>query len=96
MNSFSKPIVLLAVALAVSACGAVDRLTGQTDNTVLPGQREEAIPGRAQFPDAPDPLVASSSRQVEQAPPDDGITSCQPDDPDCAPATGDDTFSDPQ
>lgn len=104
MNHLSKLLALGAVALALSACGAVDKIMGSgVDNTVLPGQREDAIPGRATFPDRPDPtLEQSPGPAAEQAPeplnppPSDNGADCQPDDPGCAPASGDDAFSDPQ
>lgn len=45
-------LVLAACALGLLAgCTYLDTLTGQTDNTVLPGQREDAIPGRSSFPE---------------------------------------------
>ena len=38
----------------LSGCTYLDTLTGQTNNTVLPGQREDAIPGRPTFPEKQD------------------------------------------
>ena len=99
-------LTIVAVALLLTGCGTFNSLTGQTDNTVLPGQREDAIPGRAQFPDQPDPLVASPAaeapQQAGQAEPpssmagSSGTVECQPDDPACQPAAQDGVFSDPQ
>ena len=96
MTLIGKTVLLGVVMAALAGCSAFDRLTGQTDNTVLPGQREDAIPGRSQFPDTPDPLVTGASQPDEQAPPADAGAGCQPDDPACAPPSGDNTFSDPQ
>ncbi len=94
MMLIRRTVLLGVLAAAVAGCSAIDRLTGATDNTVLPGAREDAIPGRTEFPDTPDPLVNDASQQQGQA--SDTATGCQPDDPACAPPTGDDTFSDPQ
>ena len=89
---------LLAAACAsflLTGCGALNSLTGQTDNTVLPGQREDAIPGRSSFPEKRDVAVGSSSAASKTAAPDE--TYCAPDDPACKPpGTTGDTFSDPQ
>ena len=94
-------LLLGAVAVALAGCSTFNSLTGQTDDTVLPGQREDAIPGRAQFPDRPDPLVqkqtAGGQDDTQTATTADPIESCQSDDPACQPSVkSDDTFSDPQ
>lgn len=100
MMRIRKALVLGAVVAGLAGCSTVNSLTGQTDNTVLPGQREEAIPGRAAFPDKADPLVKPSAGQPQQtdtASTSEPAVSCQPDDPSCQPAkAGDDVFSDPQ
>jgi hypothetical protein len=96
MMLIRKTILLATLTAMLAGCGAIDRLTGQTDNTVLPGKREDAIPGRSQFPDTPDPVATGASQPAEQAPPADSGTGCQPDDPACQPPSGNDTFSDPQ
>ena len=96
MISIRKTVLLIALTAALAGCSAFDRLTGQTDDTVLPGTREEAIPGRSQFPDTPDPVATGTSQPDEQTPPADGTTGCQPDDPACVPPSGNDTFKDPQ
>jgi len=55
-------LLLAACALSLlTGCSYVNSLTGQTDNTVLPGKREDAIPGRPTFPDKPDTQVGSTS-----------------------------------
>lgn len=100
MSLLNKGFLLGGLLLALSGCGMMDRLSGGVDNTVLPGQREDAIPGRTQFPDTPDPVATrapSGSASAPSEPPSDDIAvGCQPGDPSCAPPSGDDTFSDPQ
>jgi hypothetical protein len=94
--TFAGKILFAAAATALLAgCGTLNSLTGQTDNTVLPGQREDAIPGRAQFPEKQDVAVGSGSGSGAGAA--NSETYCGPDDPACKPpgSTGD-TFSDPQ
>lgn len=72
-----KRLVLLGgLAAALAGCSTFNNLTGQNDNTVLPGAREEAIPGRAQFPAPGDTIEPQPS----------SATSCQAGDPSCPPA----------
>jgi hypothetical protein len=81
MTMTLKRMVLLgAIAAALAGCSTINSLTGQTDNTVLPGQREEAIPGRSQFPEAGDTIAPAPS----------SASSCEPGDPSCPPADGSD------
>ena len=54
----------------LSGCSYVDRLTGETDNTVLPGAREDAVPGRAQFPDPSERAQTASGGGSVGAPSD--------------------------
>jgi hypothetical protein len=86
-------VLLAATALALlSGCSTLNSLTGQTDNTVLPGKREEAIPGRAQFPEKQDVAVGSSTASGAAT-----ETYCAPGDAACKPpGSSGDTFSDPQ
>ncbi len=97
-----RKILPLGLALMMlGGCSTINSLTGQTDDTVLPGKREEAIPGRAQFPDQPDPLVKPSGAAQPAAPsgaasPGTQESACKKDDPDCKPASDDGVFSDPQ
>jgi hypothetical protein len=101
MRKFLGPAVLLVLTLAVTGCSTFNKLTGQTDETVLPGSREDAIPGRAQFPDPSDraPTVPQPGDQgtaqqqpAQTAPPE---VHCQPGDKACQPGS-DGTFNDPQ
>lgn len=94
--SIRRFTILLLAGLALSGCGTIDKLTGQTDDTVLPGQREDAVPGRAQFPAPSDsaPQPAAPPVETADAPP---APDCPADDPACDPmAPSDGTFSDPQ
>jgi len=52
--------VLIAASLSVAGCSSINKLTGQTDDTVLPGQREDAIPGKPTFP------APGEARQIDQ------------------------------
>jgi hypothetical protein len=78
MIMIKRLIISGLLVSALAGCSTLNSLTGQTDNTVLPGKREEAIPGRAQFPEPGD----TASPQPSSA------TSCQPGDPSCPPADG--------
>ena len=94
MTALRKFIILGAIVTALGGCSTFNSLTGQTDNTVLPGQREDAIPGRAQFPERAD--VPQETASGQSSPGDTTASTCAAGDPSCAPPTGDDTFSDPQ
>ena len=94
MTAFRTFLIAGAVAAALSGCSTLNSLTGQTDNTVLPGQREDAIPGRGNFPEKPDVATAPAPGQDQQNAA--GKTACSPDDPSCAPPQGNDVYSDPQ
>ncbi len=107
MTKAPRILVAVAALTVLAGCSTINNLTGQTDNTVLPGQREDAIPGRSQFPERNDVETASTSpgtpaeQDVQQRPIDQDAGStaqakCQPGDPGCEPASGDDVFSDPQ
>jgi hypothetical protein len=96
MTHAGKLLLAAAAVALLSGCGTLNSLTGQTDNTVLPGQREDAIPGRTKFPEKQDVAVGSGSATAAgTAAPSESF--CAPDDPACKPpgSTGD-TFSDPQ
>ena len=93
MRPLARLVLVAAAAALLSGCSYVNSLTGQTDNTVLPGQREDAIPGRASFPDKPDVNVGSTSKAADSG----QGTACPPGDKSCnPPATTADTFKDPQ
>jgi hypothetical protein len=80
-------LALIPAAAMLGGCSKLKRLTGQTNNTVLPGQREDILP--------PDQHTAKNEEvaaepPIEQAPPPVAKTKggvCNPEvDPDCAPA----------
>ena len=95
---FAGRLLFAATAVALlSGCSTLNSLTGQTDNTVLPGQREDAIPGRGKFPERQDVAVGSPSSKGGGTAVAGNETFCGPDDPGCAPpGSSGDTFSDPQ
>lgn len=92
-------VVIMAGLLA--GCSTINKITGETDNTVLPGSREAAIPGRPTFPEKQDVAVAPAAKPgaAKQTTAGTGAaeTYCAPEDPSCKPpvSTGD-TFKDPQ
>lgn len=94
------PRLLLAagVLTLLSGCTYLDSLTGQTNNKVLPGQREDAIPGRTSFPDKPDPNIGTVPRSADAGTPSaQRQPGCAAGDPACKPpTTTNDTFADPQ
>jgi hypothetical protein len=99
MKCPTRLLLGLGVMTLLSGCSYLDTFTGQTNNTVLPGQREDAIPGRASFPEKPDPNVGSVSKASDAGSSATGNTQpgCTTDDPGCKPpTTTNDTFKDPQ
>jgi hypothetical protein len=111
MSWRSQSLAAVALAFFLSGCSTLNGLIGEVDNTVLPGSREEAIPGRPTFPEkqdvavgptpaAPkstvsDPAPISATPEGEAATPAEAY--CAPDDPTCKPPqTTSETFQDPQ
>jgi hypothetical protein len=96
MRGLPQLASLALLAILISGCTYIDRLTGSTDNTVLPGTREDAIPGKSQFPDASDAAPAIEQPATQQTVEDTTAKpACPEDQPDCA-QSADGTFSDPQ
>jgi hypothetical protein len=106
MRKFIKPIFFGILTVSAAGCSYIGKLTGETDNTVLPGSREEAIPGKSQFPDEADTATvqqpgsqADTAAQsgADQAAAEDAAEKppCKQDDPTCV-ESPDGTFSDPQ
>jgi hypothetical protein len=92
MTLAGKLLIAAGAVVLLSGCSGVNNLLGKNDNTVLPGQREDAIPGRTKFPEKRDVAVGSAGGAAGTA-----ETYCAPDDPACKPpATSGDVFSDPQ
>ena len=78
-------IVIMCLALALTGCASLKKVTGQTNDTVLPGQREEIIP-----PDqmtAKDPIVAGQGQANADVPADTPVVPCNPKKQLCPPAT---------
>ena len=95
MRLATRLLLAAGVMTLISGCSYVDTFTGQTNNKVLPGAREDAIPGRPSFPDKPDPKVGSASAAANSI--SSGQSGCAANDPGCAPpTTTNDTFKDPQ
>ena len=99
--TFAKRLALAGLAAVLLAgCSTINSLTGQTDNTILPGKREDAIPGKPQFPDKPDPTVAKAPADTGaagDAADTSNVADCAPGDKTCQPpTTTGDTFKDPQ
>lgn len=102
MKLTAKIALLLLLAAGISGCGA------GVDDTVLPGAREDAIPGQSVFPAPGDeklsrPASTADGKTDEPAPEEIAAEPLCPDpndkaDPNCAPETssGDGTFSDGQ
>lgn len=87
--------LLLAVGMMtlLSGCTYLDQMTGQTNDKVLPGQREDAIPGRPTFPEKPDAEVGTAAKPAAAT----TASGCTANDPACKPpTTTNDTFKDPQ
>lgn len=104
MRKFTIAALLIATALSVTGCGSMGKLFGGTDDTVLPGKREDAIPGHSKFPEAGDTGAPATSTVQNDAgapdmpPPVDCTNPKNKKDPACVPAdaSGDGTFSDGQ
>lgn len=99
MRKFIAAMVLVFSAFSAAGCSYIDRLTGSTDNTVLPGTREDAIPGKSQFPEPGDTATIEQPGGGTQTATGDTLTTpepaCKAGDLDCA-LPEDGTFSDPQ
>ena len=93
MRLSARLLLGACVMTLLSGCSYLDTFTGQTNNTVLPGQREEAIPGRPTFPEKQNMQVGSTSKAADAAAP----AGCAENEQGCAPpTTTTDTFQDPQ
>jgi len=99
MRKLIVATALILASFSAAGCSYIDRLTGSTDNTVLPGTREDAIPGKSQFPDASEQATVEQPGSTTQTAAGDTATTpnptCKAGDPDCA-QPEDGTFSDPQ
>ena len=69
MKKISILLLLIALGVSTSGCTTFKKMTGQTDDSILPGQREEILPPDAQT--AKDPNVNSKKKQSSACAPDD-------------------------
>ncbi len=76
-------IICLGVALA--GCSTLKKVTGQSNDTVLPGQREEIIPDDQKT--AKDPIVAGQGQASADVPTDEPVVPCNPKKQLCPPTT---------
>jgi hypothetical protein len=85
MKKISILLLLALLGISVSGCTSIKKMTGQTDDTVLPGQREDILPPDAQT--AKDPAV-SGNKNVSgntNASGNQKQTACDPKDINCIP-----------
>lgn len=94
MTLAARLLLAAGVMTLLAGCSTIDNFTGQSNNKVLPGSREDAIPGRTSFPEKPDPNVGVASKSAATGATGSG---CAANDPGCQPPTStNDTFKDPQ
>ena len=68
-RTLTTAALLAALAVTASGCGSIEKLTGLgRDDTVLPGQREDAIPNQASFP-APNDQIKPGTQLGDAAQP---------------------------
>ena len=53
-------IILVCLAATLSGCNSLKKLTGQSNDTILPGTREDILPPEQQT--ARDPVVTSKNK----------------------------------
>jgi hypothetical protein len=72
MKKLTTFLVITLLATSLMACNMMKKFTGQRDDSILPGTREEILPPEAQT--ARDPVVTGEKK-----------AECKPADPKCAP-----------
>jgi len=70
MKKFTTCVLVAALAISLMACSMVKKFTGQRDDSILPGNREEILPPESQT--ARDPGVTGTKAEP-----------CNPDDIEC-------------
>ena len=70
MKKLTTFLLMAALATSLMACSMVKKFTGQRDDSILPGTREEVLPPEAQT--ARDPDVTGKKK-----------AECKPDDIEC-------------
>ena len=81
MRKFTAFLLTAALATSLMACSTVKKFTGQQDDKILPGTREEILPPEAQT--ARDPVVTGQQKAAAAKP--GSKTDCNPNNYDCAP-----------
>ena len=71
MKKLTTFLLVIAFATSLMACSMVKKFTGQRDDSILPGTREEILPPEAQT--ARDPVVTGEQKKEK----------CKPDDIEC-------------
>ena len=66
----------MCLALTLAGCSTLKKVTGQSNDTVLPGQREEIIPDDQKT--ARDPIVAGQDQTSTDVPTDQPALACNP------------------
>ena len=82
MKKFATFLLAAALAISLMACSTVKKFTGQTDNSVLPGTREDILPPEAQT--ARDPVVTGENKTVQNKSAGNKAE-CDPEDYSCVP-----------
>lgn len=76
MKKLTSFLLMAALVAPLMACSMVKKFTGQRDDSILPGNREEILPPEAQT--ARDPVVTGEEKKAK----------CAPDDLNCIPPSG--------
>ena len=71
MKKLTTFLLTAALATSLMACSTVKKFTGQRDDSILPGTREDVLPPDQQT--ARDPVVTGEEKKAE----------CKPDDIEC-------------
>jgi hypothetical protein len=71
MKKLMTFLLITLLATSLMACSMAKKFTGQRDDSILPGTREEILPPEAQT--ARDPVVTGEKK-----------AECKPEDPKCA------------
>jgi hypothetical protein len=79
--TFVLRLSILALAASLTGCTTIKNLTGQNDDSVLPGSREDILPTDQQT--ARDPIITGEDQSQADIPAEQ--QSCDKKDPDCLP-----------
>jgi hypothetical protein len=71
MKKLTTFLLVVLLVAPLMACSTVKKFTGQRDDSILPGTREEVLPPEAQT--ARDPVVTGEEKKA----------ACKPDDIEC-------------